>query len=71
MLCRSERSSAAGCGSPLAQVVSDDRLVEALAFVQELGDVFWGLLEEVVLQQELDPLKRRSRNPGGLFGFPC
>lgn len=66
-----ERSPAACCVSPLAQVVSDDRLVEALPFVQELGDVFWGLLKEVVFQQELDSLKRKRRNQGSLFGFPC
>lgn len=58
-----ERSPAACCVSPLAQVVSDDRLVEALPFVQELGDVLWGLLQEVVFQQELDSLRRRKQKP--------
>lgn len=46
--------------SPLAQVVPDDGLVEALAFVEELGDVFRSVLEQVVLQQELDSLQERE-----------
>lgn len=47
--------------SPFPQVVPDDRLVEPLAFVKELSDVLWGVLEEVVLLQELDPLiKKRT-----------
>lgn len=43
--------------SPLAQVVADGRLVEPLTLVEELGDVFAGVLQEVVLHQELDPLQ--------------
>lgn len=34
---------------PLAQVVSDDGLVQALSFVQKLGDILWGALQQVVL----------------------
>lgn len=51
--------------SPLAQVVPDDGLVEALAFVEELGYVFRSVLEEVVLQQELDSLERNRRKQDG------
>ncbi|TNN39274.1 hypothetical protein EYF80_050565 [Liparis tanakae] len=41
-------------------VIPDDGLVEALAFVEELGDVFGGVLQEVVLQQELDALENHK-----------
>ena len=34
---------------PLPQVVSDDGLVQALSFVQKLGDILWGALQQVVL----------------------
>lgn len=42
---------------PLSQVVPDGRLVEALALVEELGDVVTGVLQQVVLNHELDPLR--------------
>lgn len=44
------KSPARFANSPFAEIVSDDGLVEPLAFVQELGNVFWGVLKEVVLQ---------------------
>lgn len=40
----------------LTQVVSDDGLVQALSFVQKLGDILWGALQQVVLNQELNAL---------------
>ena len=47
--------------SPLPQVVADGRLVEALALTQELGDVFAGVLQQVVLYEELDPLENTAK----------
>lgn len=47
--------------SPFPQVVSDDGFVETLAFVEELGDVFRSVLEQVVLQQELDSLQSQKK----------
>lgn len=42
--------------SPLPQVVPDDRLVQALALVQELGHGLRGALQQVIFYQKLDPL---------------
>lgn len=36
-------------GLPLTQVVSDDGLVQALSFVQKLGDILRGALQQVIL----------------------
>lgn len=42
--------------SPLPQVVPDGRLVQALALVQEAGDLLGCVLQKFILHQELDPL---------------
>lgn len=44
--------------APLAQVVTNGCLVEALSLVQELSDVLARVLQQVVLDQELDALQR-------------
>lgn len=43
--------------SPLSEVISNGRFVEALALVEELSDVVAGVLQQVVLDHELDPLR--------------
>lgn len=44
---------------PLTQVVSNDGLVQALAFVQKLGDILWGALQQVILNEELNALRNK------------
>lgn len=51
--------------SPLSEVISDGRFVEALALEEELRNVVAGVLQQVVLDQEQDPLGKR-RGPGSL-----
>lgn len=52
---------------PLSEVISDGRFVEALALVEELSDVVTGILQQVVLDHELDPLwQRRGRDGAGM-----
>jgi len=46
--------------SPLSEIISDGCFVEALAFVEELSNVIAGVLQQVVLNQELDPLRKRE-----------
>lgn len=48
---------------PLSEVIANGCLVEALALVEELSNVVAGILQQVVLNQELDPLRKRQR-PG-------
>lgn len=42
---------------PFPQVIPNDSFVQAFSFIEELSDVFGRLLQEVVLQQKLDPLR--------------
>lgn len=61
--------------SPFPQVVPDDGFVEPLALVKELCNVFWGVLEKIILQKKLDPLLKKREctlvsfnNPDGWVG---
>lgn len=46
---------------PLPQIVSDYSLVQAFSFVQELGHVFRGALQQVVFYEKLNSLKMNMR----------
>lgn len=48
---------------PLSEVISDGRFVEALALVEELSNVVAGVFQQVILNEELDPL-RQTQGPG-------
>lgn len=41
---------------PLSEVISNGCFVEALALVEELSNVVAGILQQVILNEELDPL---------------
>lgn len=47
---------------PLSEVISDGRFVEALALAEELSDVVAGVFQQVILNEELDPL-RQTQGP--------
>lgn len=56
---------------PLSEVISNGRFVEALALVEELSDVITGILQQVVLDHELDPLwQRRGSRLEAAHGKP-
>lgn len=48
---------------PLPEVISNGCFVEALALVEELSNIIAGILQQVILNQELDPLRKRQ-GPG-------
>lgn len=43
---------------PFSKVISDGCFVEALALVEELCNVIAGILQQVILNKELDPLRQ-------------
>ena len=48
---------------PLSEVIANGCFVEALALVEELSNVVAGIFQQVILNQELDPLEKRQ-GPG-------
>lgn len=55
-------------GAPFSQVISNGRLVEPFSFVEELGDVFWGVSEQLVLHQKHDALRKTAHRHGNTRG---
>lgn len=47
---------------PLSKVISDGSLVEPFSFVEELGDIFWSVPEQLILHQKHDALQRRRQS---------
>lgn len=45
---------------PLSKVISNGCFVEAFTLVEELSNVVAGVLQQVILYQELDPLWKRQ-----------
>lgn len=61
-LIQKERTARGHCETvlqaPFSKVISYSSLVEALSFVEELGDVFWSVSEQLILHQKHDALQR-------------